>query len=52
MKRDSDYKSKNSFEKKIKNKRVEHTELVIEDDTIYEIDLECEPCRKCYEKEK
>lgn len=52
MKQEKTYLKQNSFEKKIKNKRAEHTELVIEEDTIYEIDLECCPCNQCHDKER
>lgn len=45
MKQEKEYLKKN-------NKRVEHTELVIEDNTIYEIDLECVPCKNCDEEEE
>lgn len=49
---DYDFEQHDVIDKKIKNKRVENTELVIEDDTIYEIDLECCHCRKKKEKSK
>lgn len=52
MSEEKSCKEQNLIDKTIKNTRVENTELVIEDDTIYEIDLECCHCKKYHKNDK